>query len=389
MSEPFSSCDPSTVLARYRTDCRHFTGFRPCAWHRPCAGCPHIDPYGPSVLLLNLDALGDVLRNTALLPAIHRALPGARITWLTRPRAVPLLQNHPGIQEILPFDLDGIVALASRRFDLLLCADKSTVSGALATRVRASEKRGFGADEHGVVVPLNAAAAFLYEAGLDDELKFRKSPYTHPELLARTFGLEPAAEPYRLFLDPSEAADGPPRKVGFNTGCSPRYPQKALDVDIQEQAARLVATFTGEPVLLLGGPEDAARNAELARRLGPLAERSPEDDGLRRGAAQVDRCDVVVTGDSLGLHLAVALGKHVVAWFGPTCPQEIALYGRGIRILADVDCAPCWKRSCGRKPSCSSRVDPSALAQAVLDGLVARTAGTPIDDFRGAAWYRN
>jgi ADP-heptose:LPS heptosyltransferase len=41
------------------------------------------------VLLINLDALGDVLRTTALVPAIRRALPGVRLTWLTDPRAVP------------------------------------------------------------------------------------------------------------------------------------------------------------------------------------------------------------------------------------------------------------------------------------------------------------
>ena len=52
----------------------------------------------------------------------------------------------------------------------------------------------------------------------------------------------------------------------------------------------------------------------------------------------MNRCDVVISGDSLGMHMAIALSKHVVAWFGPTSPQEIDLYDRGVKLLADRLC---------------------------------------------------
>ncbi len=142
----------------------------------------------------------------------------------------------------------------------------------------------------------------------------------------------------------------------------------------------------GEPVLLLGGPEDAERNRELARRLGPLVEESPVDRGLRAGAAEVARCAVVVSGDSLGMHLAIALGAHVVAWFGVTVPAEIDLYDRGIRLWADVDCAPCWRRSCERVPLCRDRVEVDWIVQAVLDCLEARARGQPLQEDRGRRW---
>ena len=43
--------------------------------------------------------------------------------------------------------------------------------------------------------------------------------------------------------------------------------------------------------------------------------------------------DVVVCSDTLGMHLAIALKKKIVVLFGPTCPQEIDLYGRGVKAL--------------------------------------------------------
>lgn len=367
-------------------DCRHFNGYKPCAYHRPCQGCPHHDPVGAEVLLINLDAMGDVLRTTALLPAIKRALPDCRITWLTLPRALPLLQGNPYLDRALPFDLASHDELLGRSFDLLLCVDKSGMAGGLANRIAATEKRGFGIDRRGNIVPLNAEAEELYALGLDDERKFRGNGKGEPQLLCEAMGFAWARDPYTLVLAEAERSPAPPRRFGFNTGCSPLYPLKKLSLDIQEAAIRRLSSMTGEPVLLLGGPEDAERNAELARRLGPAAEATPVDAGLRRGAAEVDRCEVVVTGDSLGMHLAIARGKHVVAWFGVTVPEEIDLYDRGIRLRADVGCAPCWKKRCDNQPLCVDRVEVDWIVQAAMDCLSARSEGRPIHEDRGSRW---
>jgi heptosyltransferase-2 len=279
------------------------------------------------------------------------------------------------------------VELQARRFDLLLSADRSAVGGALAMRIEATEKRGFGLDPRGAITPLDDRALYLYRTGLDDELKFRGNTRTQPEMLAEALGFPYHRDPYVLVLGEDERAAGPRRKVGFNTGCSPAYPYKKLPLPIQAEAIRLLHARLGEPVLLLGGPEDSERNAALKAELGTLVEETPTGLGLRRGAAEVDRCEVVVSGDSLGLHLAIALGKHVVAWFGVSCPQEIEVYGRGIRLLAEVGCAPCWRKSCDREPKCFDRVDPAWIASAVLDLLAARSASRPIDEVRGAGWW--
>jgi heptosyltransferase II len=366
-----------------RPPCRRFTGVRPCPVAPSCAGCAAFDPPDPDVLVIHLDALGDVLRNTVLIPAIRRAWPRARVTWLTRPRALALLQGQPGLDVALGLDPEVVWTLSGRRFDVLLAVDRSPLAGALAEAVPAGERRGYGLHPGGAVIPVHPAAVPLWETGLDDDLKFRRNTLSMQQLVVEAMGLPWARAPYVLPLGDEERR-GPPRAVGFNVGSSPGTPARRLPVDIQVETARRVALALGEPVLLLGGPEDAPVAAELAARLGPLAEATPVDRGLREGAAQVARCEVVVTGDSLGLHLALALGCHVVAWFGPTVPAEIDLFDRGIKLVTAMDCAPCMRGACEVRPACRDRVEPGAIAAAVLDGLAARRAGRPLDEVRRA-----
>jgi ADP-heptose:LPS heptosyltransferase len=369
------------------SDCRQFTGYRPCAPGRLCASCGDYDPVQGEVLIINLGALGDVLRTTAQLPSLRAAWPGARISWLTSPRAVPLLEGHPLLDRVIPMGLEAICELESRQFDLLLCVDKERAACVMATRMKAWAKRGFLLDAHGVIVPANPQAAYLYRTGLDDELKFRRNDRSEPAMLAEALCLRWDREPYRIHLAEAELI-GEPVAVGFNTGASSGWPRKSLVPELQAQAIRLIHEATGEPILLLGGPEDSERNAALARELGSLVELSPCDTGLRDGAAQVARCRVVFSGDSLGMHLAIATGCYVVAWFGPTCPQEIDLFDRGIKLLSPVGCAPCWEPGCQRSPACHGALSPELVRDAVLDSLDAQAAQRPLDEVRGGSWWR-
>jgi ADP-heptose:LPS heptosyltransferase len=58
------------------------------------------------------------------------------------------------------------------------------------------------------------------------------------------------------------------------------------------------------------------------------------------------KCDAIVTSDTLAMHIAIALEIPIVVLFGSTCPQEIDLYGRGIKLYDGEYCAPCYKKSC-------------------------------------------
>ena len=173
---------------KVKTDCRHFDGYRPCRHRRDCDGCPHHDVPSRRVLLVNLDALGDVVRTTALLGPLHRAHPGAHVTWITAPRAVPLLDHVEGVDRVLPLEPWVPPLLQTLRFDLALGVDKSLRGGALTMAARAADRRGFGLDRHGAIVPLNDEAREMYELGLDDRAKFVDNRKSEPQLLCEAMG---------------------------------------------------------------------------------------------------------------------------------------------------------------------------------------------------------
>ena len=86
-------------------------------------------------------------------------------------------------------------------------------------------------------------------------------------------------------------------------------------------------------------------------------------------AGVVAACDLVVTGDTLGMHLAIAGRVPVVALFGSTCATEIELYGRGEKIVTPIDCHPCYRRSCDIRPSCQDLIEPDTVHAAVMRGI--------------------
>ena len=226
----------------------------------------------------------------------------------------------------------------------------------------------------------------MFQLGLDDGQKFFGNQRTAPDLLAEALGFEHQRDEYRLEgFSPSKKKK---RSVGFNTGCGPGWPFKKLSEERTSAVIQRVFEKTHEPVLLLGGPAEKAVHERLVHELGDAVEPTPLNDGVLAGAAELDRCDVVLSGDSLGMHMAIALRKHVVAWFGVTSPQEIDLYGRGIKVLADVGCAPCWQPQCHQDVPSSERMSPDVLAEAVVDCVSASREGRALSEVRGGGWWR-
>jgi methionine synthase I (cobalamin-dependent) len=118
--------------------------------------------------------------------------------------------------------------------------------------------------------------------------------------------------------------------------------------------------------MLLGGPEDTERNKEIADYFRGRVINTPTTDGVRKGACYESIPQVVVTGDSFGMHLAIALKKYVIAWFGLSCWTEIDLYDRGVKIFQEnLECSPCWKKKCPFDLECIKNLDLNRIINEV------------------------
>ena len=352
------------------------------------------------VLIVHLEALGAVVRSTSLLASIKRKYPDSHITWVTQKPANQLIKGHPLVDRVLTTDRDDMLALSCLHFDIALCVDKSLKAAGVLNVAKFDKLFGFQVDARtGAILPATEAANELWELGLSDEKKFfvNKKPETQlsrEALELPAHSLHPSDE-YSIHLNASEVKEANERRrkwagvdqyvVGLNTGCSDVIAYKKLSVETHREIIKRLSSVAGVRVVLLGGPEDDIRNQRIAHGLDVV--QSPTQSGLRDGLISVEACDIVVTGDSLGMHMAIALKKWVVAWFGPTCAHEIELYGRGVKILSQAACSPCWKRSCNKNPMCYDLVSIAEIMHGIAKGMREKDAASLFANDRTGSGY--
>ena len=359
--------------------CKHFSGYKPCFPGTRCyEECVDFDPIGTRILLVNLDAMGNVIATTSILPAIKRKYPKSTITWITEKRTASLLQHNPYVDRIFTWEPENWLILQHMAFDVVMNVDKSRRSASLAMSVRARTRLGFGMNADGQIVPFSKDAYASYRMGLDDDLKFHQNRKTVSQLQCEQFRLKYRRDEYVLPLSEEEQAfcrqyalehgfaGRGEAVVGFNTGCSELYPNKKMTIEQHVALIERLAAIPELKLVLVGGPEDTVRNAEIARRAGGRVLSTPTTEGLRRGLCFENLCDVVITGDSFGMHAAIGLRKHVIVWFGVSCPTEIDLFERGAKLVPEgLACSPCWKRTCPYNLECIQMIDIDRIVREV------------------------
>jgi heptosyltransferase-2 len=358
-------------------NCTHFNGYKPCGLSLECKSeCPHFVPRGKRILLVHLGALGAVVRSTALLKLIQLKYQNCEITWVTSSLAKTLLQNHPRLKRVISTSTSELLQLEALEFDMAYAIDKSLEATGIIKKAKIlGETLGFVANGDGVILPVNFEANELWELGLSDQKKFFENQKTESQLVQEALKLSSRPSEYELPLNEFENRLTQERKnrwkspgreliVGLNTGCATTLPHKKLSVQNHRDLIQiLLKSYKNIQIVLLGGPEDHDRNQLIAENRDVIC--SPTNLGLRDGLCTVAACDVIVTGDSLGLHMAISQKIPVVVWFGPSCWQEIELFDRGEKVRSLAACSPCWKKSCNEKVMCYDQVNLYQISEAV------------------------
>jgi heptosyltransferase-2 len=242
-------------------------------------------------------------------------------------------------------------------YDILISLDKEIPSTALATKIKSRQKFGFGINPHGHLTIFNKASHYAYRLGIDDRLKFHENKKTYQEVIYEACELDYQKDRYvfelreedrktaETFFKKNKLAKNSPW-IGINTGAGSRFETKRWPRKNFLQLIRLLTEKQEAAVFLLGGEKEEKVNYWLQKKAHSKIHNTGSRNTLRDFAGFLSFLDVVVSSDSLAMHLALALGKKVVVLFGSTAPQEIELYGLGKKIFAGVDCAPCYKESC-------------------------------------------
>ncbi len=369
-------------IAAIAPDCRHYQGDRPCIHNRLCTGCEHYAPYSHRICIIKIGALGDVIRTLCILSKLREQYPDAHVTWVSKPNGCRMLSGHRMIDRLMPLDAMTALTLSQETFDTVINLDKEPQPCALAGTLKSTKKLGVGLSEYGTPIPLNPEAHDYFHLGLSDELKFHRNTKSYSQLIYEALGWRYDGQRYELPVNNSArermryhlAARGWNRHkptLGINVGAGHVFANKMWPAPKIVQVIRLIQQAELDTqIVLLGGPdEQPIINAIQARLRTAHPDCRVIDSGTNHDessfVALVDACDVVFCGDTMAMHVAIALGKHAVVFFGPTCEQEIDLFGRGEKLVAKLPCAPCYKRFCDQQNVCVDQVTPGEAADAI------------------------
>jgi heptosyltransferase-2 len=364
--------------------CKNYSGYKPCKPYYNCIeeGCLDENAnMGTKILIISLDALGNVLDNTPILHAIKRKFPVSTIYWITLPNAEKILWYNHLIDKVFTWTDENRMILKNIEFDYVMNADKSVYACAFANEISAKKKLGFLLNEDGKIVPANEGAMYSYILGIDDQKKFRENTRSGVDIIHEVFELEYKQDPYVFNFSDEErefianykkeiSFDGSNVYVGFNTGCSELFPNKKMTVEQHIKIIKDLLNNKNLKIVLLGGREDTDRNEQIYDSFNSRQKRNiintPSTLGLRRGACLMSIPDIVISGDSFGMHLAIALQKYIIVWFGLSCWAEIELYGKGEKLYPkDLECSPCWKRVCPYNLECIDMIDLKKIIELV------------------------
>jgi len=327
---------------------------------------------GPAVVIQTA-FLGDVVLTTPLLAAL--AARHGPVDVVTTPGAAPLLETHPAVRRVIPYDKRGrdrgwrgLRALATRlreeRYARAYLPHRSLRTATLALLARIPARIGFHDGWRFFYTEVRRRPADGHE--IDRLLALAGEPAA-----AYAPQLRPTPEDERAAAGLLAAAGISAPFVAIAPGSiwgSKRWPY------YEELACRLIAQVA---VVVVGGPEDAGLGEEIVRAVegGQGRSRAVNVCGkltLRQSAALIARAAVLVTNDSAPLHVATAMETPIVALFGPTIP-EFGFGPVGPRDVtlgvAGLVCRPCSRHGPPRCPlghhRCMRDLGPEVVAAAI------------------------
>jgi heptosyltransferase-2 len=314
------------------------------------------------VLIIKLGAIGDVIRTTSVLPGLREKYKNCRIDWVTKKESFDVLKNNSLINSAYIMGNAAIKKLKRKKYDLIVSLDDDYEACGLASKI--SFKKIVGAYLEDNQKKYTKDSALWFDMGLisrfgkrkADELK-AKNNKTYQSIMHLILGLKYKKQEPILVLNGKESDFGKKfakkygiKKsdiaIGINTGAGGRWQDKKLSVEKTAELVGKLHKIKNVKLLLFGGPEEKKRNEKIKNLAGNKIIDAGCGNSLMKFASLVNLCDVLVTSDSLALHIGVALKKKIVAFFYPTSSREIELYGRGVKIIGK------GKDYCSYKPKC-------------------------------------
>jgi heptosyltransferase-2 len=336
-----------------------------------------------SSLVIQTSFLGDTVLTTPLIAELARR--GGPVDVVTTPASATLLQNHPGIRSVIPYDkrgadrgIGGFFRMAKRLrafgYETAYLAQGSMRSAALALAAGVTRRVGFAGHAGRLLYTEKVEyRSDLHHAARLLRLAKPDAAPTDAEIRPRLYPGIPERGSVDRFLALHDAHDDGKPVVAlapasiWGTKKWPYYGELARELS---SSARVV---------VLGSSDDASLAADVCAAAGESAINAAGVLSLLGSAELIRRCDLLVTNDSAPQHLASAVGTPTITIFGPTVPSfGFGPLAKGSTTIghAGLACRPCHPHGPQRCPlghwRCMREMTPAAVAAKVNEILSLR-----------------
>jgi heptosyltransferase-2 len=136
------------------------------------------------------------------------------------------------------------------------------------------------------------------------------------------------------------------------------------------EGANQLARELGSAVAIFGSKDERDLCESIATAISAPVRNFAGQTSLAEFIDLAAACQVYLTNDSGGMHIASALGVPTVAVFGSTDDTATGPTGPLARVVREpVECSPCLRRECPIDHRCMTRVGADRVAQVALDLL--------------------
>ncbi len=349
------------------------------------------------ILLINPFGLGDVLFTTPVIAALKNALPGIKIGYLCNQRVAPILESNPYIDSLFIYERDEFEAIRRKsffawlrkiivflnqirneHFDAAIDFSLNTQYGFFSWYAGIKQRFGYDYRKRG---------AFLTH-------KIRLSGYCGKHIveyyagLLKYLGIDSKGGKLELYLKAEDkisaekllAKEGVAEAdllVGVIPGGGRSWGKDSYLKHwpaqyFVELADKIVENYKAK-IIIMGDFSEEALAKKISEGMHYKAINLAGLTTIGELSALLDRMNLVIANDGGPLHLAVALGKKTVSFFGPVDPLVYGPYPpdekQHVVLRKALSCSPCYNQfrlnQCTRDKECLNKIGLDEALKAV------------------------
>jgi len=286
------------------------------------------------VLIIRFSSIGDIVLTTPVIRCVKEQLNegDVEVHYLTKKQFVPLLAQNPYIDELITIEnkvAEVAEQLTNEGYDYIFDLHKNLRSNQAK---KAAKALSFSFEK------------FNIEKWLLVNFKWNRMPDVHIVDrymdTTKAFGIENDQKGLDFYIPTESTVDVKSLPITHQNGyiayaIGGQHEGKIMPTNcIIELCKKL-----NEPIILLGGSEDAERGSRIQEAVGEYVYNACGKYTLLQSASLLNQSKVVISHDTGLMHIASALKKKVISLWGATTPN-LGMYpylpGEGSQIIEPI-----------------------------------------------------